>query len=282
MARCKKIKHDKIRELKKLIVVGAWCALVVVILFFVLKAAVRNSMSRHRLNNAMQLRDRLERVKVPDDTDNQTIAYTGFTVYYNNSHHVPNCTVYELTKQELDGKVSRVGSFDVDSTAPGCARPWDYTLSGYERGHMVPAGDLKWSERAMMQSFKMTNVCPQAKALNEGGWAKLEEKVREWTARDSAVIVITGPILTPGMKTIGRLHVAVPKHFFKIVLAPYSEPVKAIGFIYPNHASNRPIKEYAVPIDSIEHLTDMDFFDALPDEMEKDIESRVKLNLWTK
>lgn len=282
MARCKKIKHDKIRELKKLIVVGAWCALVVVILFFVLKAAVRNSMSRHRLNNAMQLRDRLERVKVPDDTDNQTIAYTGFTVYYNNSHHVPNCTVYELTKQELDGKVSRVGSFDVDSTAPGCARPWDYTLSGYERGHMVPAGDLKWSERAMMQSFKMTNVCPQAKALNEGGWAKLEEKVREWATRDSAVIVITGPILTPGMKTIGRLHVAVPKHFFKIVLAPYSEPVKAIGFIYPNHASNRPIKEYAVPIDSIEHLTDMDFFDALPDEMEKDIESRVKLNLWTK
>lgn len=282
MARRKKIRKRRLKDLKRLIIVGAWCVLVVIILFFVLKAAVRNSLDKHRLESAKQLRDQLEKVKIPNDIDNMTISYTGFTVYYNSRYHIPNCTVYELTRQELEGEVNRVGSFETDSTVEGCARPWDYTLSGYERGHMVPAGDLKWSERAMMQSFKMTNVCPQVKALNEGGWTKLEEKVREWASRDSAVIVVTGPILTSGMKRIGGLRIAVPTRFFKIVLSPFGETVKVIGFIYPNRSSNRPLEDYAVPIDKIETLTGLDFFDALPNDLEKDIESQVSLNLWTR
>ncbi len=282
MARRKKIRKRRLKDLKRLIIVGAWCVLVVIILFFVLKAGVRNSLDKHRLESAKQLRDQLEKVKIPNDIDNMTISYTGFTIYYNSRYHIPNCTVYELTRQELEGEVNRVGSFETDSTVEGCARPWDYTLSGYERGHMVPAGDLKWSERAMMQSFKMTNVCPQVKALNEGGWTKLEEKVREWASRDSAVIVVTGPILTSGMKRIGGLRIAVPTRFFKIVLSPFGETVKAIGFIYPNRSSNRPLEDYAVPIDKIETLTGLDFFDALPNDLEKDIESQVSLNLWTR
>lgn len=283
MAKRKKSKTKRRQAVRRRVAVALWCLAVAIAGYWLVEVAGAggNAHAKHRLDNARQLRDALEVVKMPDGVSNRRLAYHGFWVYFNAHHHIPNCTVYELTRHEVDGRLSRAGSFETDSTVEGCARPWDYTLSGYERGHMVPARDLLWSREALHHSFKMTNVCPQAKSLNEGGWAKLEEKVREWCRRDSALIVVTGPILSAHMKTIGKQHIAVPRHFFKIVLAPYGKVAKAIAFIYPNGACNRSLSHYAVSIDSIEKLTGMDFFDALPNELEHNLESNVNLDLWT-
>ncbi len=280
MARKRKRIKRKVRNFRRLFIAGAWCLLVLCVLFFVAKCALRNKIEGLRLEHQDDLRNRLEQVKLPQGTANEIIAYRGFTVCFNKELHIPNCTVYELTGTETNGTIDRVGNFEADSAVAGCARPWDYTLSGYERGHMVPVGDLKWDARAMMHSFKMTNVCPQRKSLNQGGWNRLEEKVREWARRDSALIVVTGPVVTNDMERMGKGRVAVPKHFFKVILAPFGKKMRAIGFIYPNGSAGKSLKHYAVSVDHVEHITGYDFFDALPNEIERDIESRHNLDQW--
>ena len=89
------------------------------------------------------------------------------------------------------------------------------------------------------------------------------------------------------MKKIGKGHVLVPEYFYKIVFSPFSDRPRAIGFVMPNHnekrgRKNRPLSEYAVSVDSIETLTGIDFFPALPDRIENEIESSYNLNAWFK
>lgn len=98
----------------------------------------------------------------------------------------------------------------------------DYTHSGYDRGHMAPAADMKWNETAMEESFLLSNICPQIPELNRGRWKELEEQIREWVQRDSALLITCGPIVSTPRKTIGRHEIVVPTRFFKVVAVPYS------------------------------------------------------------
>lgn len=222
----------------------------------------------------------LEYVSVPKGIDNEVVSYKGFTVYFNKHYHVPNCVVYELTASEARGHLDRSGEFNADHKVQGCPDWWEYKNSGYERGHMAPAGDMKWDNKAMEESFYMTNVCPQRKALNSGGWNDLEIKVREWAKRDKSLIVVTGPILTDDMETIGKRQIAVPKEFFKVLLAPNVSKPRAIAFIYPNKSANGPLSMYAVSVDKVEQLTGLDFFSALDDEVETRVEASENIARW--
>lgn len=222
----------------------------------------------------------IEQVQAPQPC--RRIAYMGFTVYFNPEWHIPRCVVYELTRNETQGTVGRYDSFETDSTVAGCAKPGDYAGSGYDRGHMAPAADFKWSGKAMRETFKMTNVCPQAQSLNSGGWSRLEEKVREWAMRDSAIVVASGPVVRSDHDTAGAGKVAVPQAFFKVVLAPYATPPRAIAFIYPNGPAGLRLKDYAVTVDSVEAATGLDFFSALPDRLESTIERQCNINQWVK
>lgn len=268
-------------DLKRAAIVVSWVAMVAVVLFVLLRHLAVDELDDQRKRASAEYVAELQVVKLPDALPDKRLAYRGFTVHFNPELHIPNCVVYELTASETEGSVPRFGSFETDSAVAGCANPWDYTLSGYDRGHMIPAGDLRWDSLAMRESFKMTNVCPQTRALNSGGWTKIEDKIREWAVRDSALIVVTGPVITRGMKTIGDSHVAVPTAFFKVVLAPFATPMRAIGFVLPNKAANGPLKKYAVSVDEVERRTGMDFFSALPDDIENGIESQLNLSVWT-
>lgn len=268
-------------DLKRTAIVVSWVAMVAVVLFVLLRHLAVDELDDQRKRASAEYVAELQVVKLPDVLPDKRLAYRGFTVHFNPELHIPNCVVYELTASETEGSVPRFGSFETDSAVAGCANPWDYTLSGYDRGHMIPAGDLRWDSLAMRESFKMTNVCPQTRALNSGGWTKIEDKIREWAVRDSALIVVTGPVITRGMKTIGDSHVAVPTAFFKVVLAPFATPMRAIGFVLPNKAANGSLKKYAVSVDEVERRTGMDFFSALPDDIENGIESQLNLSVWT-
>ena len=201
----------------------------------------------------------------------QRVDYRGFTVYFDAQARVPRCVIYELTAAETLGNEPRGKGFADDPSVSGCPNPKDYAGSGMDRGHMAPAGDMKWSAQAMSESFLMTNVCPQDKSLNEGGWNRLEEKAREWARRDSALIIAAGPIIEHDLsRTQGG--VVVPRRFYKVILAHHARPPRAIAFIYPNASSNGTLRQYAVSVDSVEHLTGIDFFAALPDEIEQRME----------
>ncbi len=148
---------------------------------------------------------------------------------------------------------------------------------------MCQAGEQKWSDEAMHHSFVMANICPQKHELNTGAWKTLEDKERIWAKRDSAIVIVAGPIYDSSDKeTIGKSKVRVPSAFFKVLLAPYATPMRAIGFVYPNMRCDGNMASYAVSVDDVEKMTGFDFFAALPDDIESDIESIVPFKDWNK
>ena len=221
-------------------------------------------------------------VKLPAGMKNVVCQYSGFTSYFNPETHIPNCVAYEIIESETTGDEPRKKSFEADHTIDGCAESSDYRNSGYDRGHMAPAADMKWSKEAMEESFLMTNICPQVKSLNSGIWHRLEQRVREWAARDSSIIVVCGPIFTPGkpVEQIGEIGVAVPHRFFKALYAPGRNI--GIAFIFDNDKVKGELRKYAVTIDSVERETGLDLFYNLPDDIENEVENQCNYKLWEK
>ena len=205
----------------------------------------------------------------------QILHRMGYTVSYNAERRAPNWVAWCLTPKRLKGNTKRSDSKfheDTDVSEPR-ALDSDYVRSGYDRGHMCPAGDNKWSARAMDESFLFTNICPQAPQLNRGDWNEMEQACRKWAKQEGALYIVCGPIYyKKNSKTIGKNHVAVPDAFFKVLLSMKGEP-KAIGFIYKNGDGNRPKGDYANSVDEVERITGIDFFPALPDDIEKKVEA---------
>lgn len=218
------------------------------------------------------------------DMKEELLHYEGMTVSFNPDTHQPNWVSWELLGEEATGETPRGDSFAPDPDVEECATLNDYRKSGYDRGHMAPAGDMKWSEEAMRQSFLLTNVCPQSHDLNRGAWQRLEEKCRQKAMADSAVIVVCGPVFMPdeGVERIGETGVAVPRRFFKVILSPYASHPTAIGFIMPNGPVPGGMMPHAVSVDSVEALTGHDFFSALPDDVEAAVEAQCDFNRWSR
>ena len=256
-----------------------WGVTVALVCFLLYRVIVNNN-TPHLVPLSEGMRDSLMTVGVPRGMSDTLVRYEAFDVHFNSGRGIANCAVYELALNELNGTVERMGEFMSDMGVKGCPSPQDYAGSGMDRGHLVPAGDLKWSETAMWQSFMLTNVAPMHKALNEGGWAKLEEKVREWTARDSALLVFTGPVVSEDDTTLAGGRVKVPSAYYKVVVAPCVRPMRTIAFIYPNGHSGGRLQEYAVSIDEVEHRTGLDFFPTLSEREQQRVEQSVNLDAW--
>ena len=157
----------------------------------------------------------------------------------------------------------------------GTAVASDYTRSGYDRGHLAPAADFKFSQRMMRETFFMSNITPQVPEFNRGIWKELEDQVRDWAIRDKGIYVVTGPVLKPGLPTIGKnTEVSVPEKFYKVILYCNKPNIRMIGFLLNNEGSDRPLQDFVVPVDLIEQLTGIDFFSKIPDELERKLESK--------
>lgn len=214
-------------------------------------------------------------------TGGQILKRKGYTLSYNADYKTPQWVAWELTKKKSKGKEGRTDKFLPDPDVRGAkAYTNDYTKSGYDRGHMAPAADMKWSKQAMEESFYLSNICPQNPNLNRGDWNDLEEKSRQWAKKHGVIYVACGPIYdTKRPKRIGNNKVAVPDAFYKVVLINAKKNPQAIGFIFPNKAGHKPLKKYIVSVDSVEKRTNIDFFPALPDEIENRIEAELAQEL---
>ncbi len=224
----------------------------------------------------------LENVVIPSGLASQIKEYTGFTLSFNKENRTPNYVAWELLGTEVGGSVSRTDNFWPDNDIEGCTKHSDYTGSGYDRGHMCPAADQKWSEEAMNDCFVMANMCPQLHDLNAGAWETLESKERQWAKRDSAVMIIAGPIYSDGETYIEKSKVRVPDAFFKVLIAPYLDEPRGIAFVYPHAKCPGNMQDYATSIDEVEKITGFDFFSSLPDELETKLESTYSFKDWNK
>ena len=225
--------------------------------------------------------DALEIPVMQSRTGGQLIKRKGYTLSYNADYKTPQWVAWELTKKETKGKEERTDKFLPDPDVRGAkAYTGDYTKSGYDRGHMAPAADMKWSKQAMAESFYMSNICPQNPNLNRGDWNDLEEKSRQWAKKYGTVYITCGPVYDHSKpQRIGNNKVAVPDAFYKVILINDSKAPKAIGFLSPNKAGHKPLKKYIVTVDSVEKRTGIDFFPALPDDVENRIEAELAKEL---
>lgn len=205
----------------------------------------------------------------------QIIRHTGFTLSYDADFKTPQWVAWTLTAAKAEGTVPREKNFRPDPDVRGAqAYTKDYSHSGYDRGHMAPAGDMKWSEAAMRESFYLTNVCPQNQNLNRGDWKDLEELERTWAVKFGAVSIAAGPVYSSkSPERIGANKVAVPSAFFKVLLIGYPDAPRAYAFVFPNEAGSHALTYYQFSVDDVEDLTGMDFFSALPDDVEAKIEA---------
>lgn len=220
----------------------------------------------------------------PDAPAADTIlSYTGFDLGYNEHFEQAAWVAYVLTREEIEtGTSARTDNFRSDtSITTGSATPGDYRGSGFDRGHLAPAGDMKWSRYAMSQSFLMSNMSPQLPAFNRGVWRRLETEVRKWAVEKDSLYVITGPLFAEGDSLIGENGVGVPGYYFKVLVDLSPPDHDMIAFLLPHGRSSEELLQFAIPVDSLEQLTGYDFFSNAPDQevivwLEKQLES----NKW--
>lgn len=214
------------------------------------------------------------------------IRHTGYSLSYNMETNCPNWVAWELTEDEVNcAAVKRTNDFRGDPRVPAKHRveAFDYKDSGFDRGHMCPAGDMKWSADAMSESFYMSNMCPQAKVLNQQWWEHLESACRRWAGREQRIYICCGPIYDKSSKAsyIGKeTRVRVPDGFFKVVLSLQKGKEKAIGFIYRNTNERQTMGDAATTVDAVEEITGLDFFPSLDKGTEKRVESTFNLRKW--
>lgn len=214
----------------------------------------------------------------------QIIRHEGYTVSYNSDYRIANWVAYELTKQEAKSKkAERSNKFVPDPLVKGAsATNEDYTRTGYDRGHLAPAGDMKWSAKAMRESFYLSNICPQKPGLNRGIWKDLEEQCRLWAMDNGALWIVTGPVMTSDMKRLGKNRVGIPRTFYKVICTITDNEYKGIGFLFDNKDYGKTsLQSMAIPIDSVEKVTGIDFFPSLPDAAEKKMEAAVDRKAWS-
>lgn len=213
------------------------------------------------------------------------IYHTGFSLQFNTETNCADWVAWELNEYEAaTNKVNRTNDFKADDKVPGNHRvePYDYRGSGYDRGHLCPAGDMGWSYEAMTDCFYMSNICPQHSVLNQRWWEHLESACRRWAMREGRIYICCGPIYEDdSQQYIGNdTKVRVPSAFFKVVLSLKKNEEKAIGFIYRNDGSRQTMDDAAVSVDEVESITGLDFFYRVDDKIEKTVESTFNLKQW--
>ena len=211
------------------------------------------------------------------------IEYHGFSLSYDEARHVPLWVAYELTQDETDGDFSRSGKvfLNDDSLSIVQADGYDFRGTGWSRGHMAPAADFKWSDEGMTDTFYYTNVCPQDPQLNNRYWNTLENKVRGWARSYGRVYVVTGPVFGENrFGKIGSHEVQVPDAFYKAILVCNEDGFRSIAFVMENTPEPRHLKDCVLTVNALEVLTGIDFFPALADKLEEEVEDQLDARSW--
>jgi endonuclease G, mitochondrial len=218
------------------------------------------------------------KITIPLSTG-EIIKHTYYTLSYSESNEQAEWVYYKLTSYMILGTHERTNDFRVDSAvSSGSAELTDYEGSDYDRGHLCPAGDMTISYTAMSESFYLSNMSPQDPLFNRGIWETLESIIRNFAKEENEIYVVTGPIFRNNKGVIGANRVTIPGFYYKIVYSPFNE--KMIAFILPNAKGTNEIEDYIVTVDSIERLTNIDFFPHLSKNLQSRLEGKTEVNKW--
>lgn len=246
---------------------------------------VKDSVEKKKIEIIPEIEEeeiQVEGMEIPLTKNSRSIVHHfAYSLLYSEAHEQALWVAYELTSKETESIYERSNKFLSDPlVSSGSAVNNDYKGSGYDRGHLAPAGDMGWSSKSMIESFYYSNMSPQDPSFNRGIWKKLESLVRSWAIDYDHIYIVTGPILTTNLEEIGPNGVDIPKYYYKVILDDTGKDKKAIGFIIPNEGSKVGLSNFAVTVDEVEKSTGIDFFPLLNDEIENKLESEKCIPCW--
>jgi len=217
----------------------------------------------------------------PKGKYDKIVKHSYYTLSYSEDHEQAEWVMYTLQGSALNSSIVRSNNFRPDKRVKtGSAKLSDYRGSGFDRGHLAPAADMKYTSTSMSESFFMSNMSPQIPSFNRQIWRKIESQFRNWGHEYGKIIVVTGPVLNGDcLGAIGINKVTVPRYYYKVAIDP-NNLERNIAVLIENKGSSARVQSFVVSIDSLESVTEIDFFYKLDDALEIQIESTTHKNLW--
>lgn len=220
---------------------------------------------------------------IPNEPD-QIIEREGYALGFSQYLKQPLWVIYKYTKEEAEASfMERTNAFKSDPLViGGSATPSDYLNTGYDRGHLAPAADMRWSHDSMEQSFYMSNMSPQTPALNRDVWKRAESFTRNCAIQEGSIYVVSGPIVTnENPRVIGKNSVVVPDLFYKVIY-DITPPEKMMAFVMPNDKICSDIWQYATNVVYVEEMTGLRFFSAIDTNRTFSLKSTFNQEDWPK
>lgn len=226
----------------------------------------------------------------------ELICHSAFCIVYDEEHEMAKWVVHIISRDIVNVGYSRTNDFRIDPLIKtGSSEEADYFLKkkteegkikydgfGYDRGHLAPSADFRWSEKALSESYFYSNMTPQLPNFNRKKWAEIESFLRDYIVDNPErdLYVVTAPILHKDLQKLSRSknNISIPEYHYKIAVDLESKI--GIAFLVSQTNIDYPIESYVVSIDSIESLTGMNFYCNLSIEDEKRIETISDLSLW--
>lgn len=219
---------------------------------------------------------------LPTSTTGQIVHHNYYSLSYNESFEQAEWVAYSLTNDQIVSADFKRPYFEKDAKVKTKSAHYkNYSNSGYDKGHLCPAGDRKFSKLAYDETFLTSNIAPQNHQFNSGIWNRLEQKTRYWATKYKSLYIITGGVLKNNLKTIGSEKVGVPNYFYKIILDYHEPEIKAIAFLIPHEDSEKGLYQFVISIDEIEEMTGIDFFPEIEDNLEEKLEASTSYSNWS-
>ena len=229
------------------------------------------------------------------DSSEYLIEHKAMFLVYDEEHEQAKWVLHKISTNILEGTVSRTNDFRIDPLVQsGSSEEIDYFIKtqrdngkydydgyGYDRGHLAPSADFRWSQQALSESYYYSNMSPQLPSFNREKWADLESLIRGYIYENKRpLIVYTGPVLHPQLQKVSRSKngVSIPEKFFKVVVD--FEVQKAIAYLMPQKHEDYPIEYFATTIDEVEKLTGIDFLYQIDDQTEAALENQKEVTFW--
>jgi len=243
-----------------------------------------------------QIQNQIKTFIIPELKENEIIInHKAFSLVYDEKHEQAKWVAHVISKEIISGNQTRTNQFRIDSmieTGSACEKDFfttqlqedstfKYNGFGYDRGHLAPSADFKWSAVALAESFFYSNMSPQKPEFNRVGWSMLEDLLRTYVIEKKVdLYIVTGPVLNDSLPVIEQSlnKVSIPKFFYKVAYDAVNN--KGIGFYFPNEEISYPCEYYAYSIDSIEKFSGINFFHALDDKLENHVEQQYIIADW--
>ena len=188
------------------------------------------------------------------------------TILYSSKNHGAVYVNYQIRKGKLNSAIARTNDFRVDSLVDTLVQLKDYKKSGYDRGHLKPAGSSKTNVSEMSESFLLSNIVPQYPSMNRGVWKRIEEYERSLLLHYDSLNIYTGTICRKLFnKKLPDSRIRIPKYFFKTIQTPDS---LTIAFLCFNGNTDDAVMYEVMSVNQIEKLIKQDLYPGLPERFE--------------